>query len=216
MEKVSRQAEWEELKEQYKSCSQCPLSSLRTNVVFGTGEIGARLLIIGEAPGADEDESGVPFVGQAGDKFNRILAAVGINRSDVWITNTCLCRPKLEGVPGKNNRAPLAGEIKACASRLRQEINIVRPQIIVLMGNTPLLAATGKRGITKHRGWQDIVWEGDNFEISKVFATLHPASLLYGSSEQILQKKQWVLSDWQSIAKAYREVTFGEKKRNSG
>lgn len=186
-------------KEQWKNCTNCTLSEVRTQVVFGTGNENARLVFIGEAPGRDEDINGVPFVGQAGQMFDKILNAVGIDRNEIWITNTCLCRPKIDEV-GRKNRAPNAKEIKACQSRLQEEMIIISPQIVVLAGNTPLYMATGKRGITKHRGW---VTSGDK----KVYATLHPASLMYGSAEQIKQKKRCVWEDWQEIAREYEKIS---------
>ena len=183
----------------WKDCSRCPLSKLRTSVVYGSGNVGARLVIIGEAPGEQEDLEGKPFVGPAGERFNALLDAVGINREDIWITNTCMCRPK-HPKPGKNNRAPTVEEMRSCFPRLAEEINIVRPEIIVLAGNTPLYLATNKRGITKCRGWQKTTWDGDGFTVKNIYATLHPASLLHGSEEQRKQKAWWMYNDWLEIA----------------
>lgn len=189
------------LQDNWRECERCPLSDLRNQVVFGHGNLDADLVMIGEAPGKDEDLTGEPFIGKAGEKFNKLLDAVGIQRENIWTTNTCLCRP-VSTKPGKENRAPLTPEIRACLPRLYDEIGIIRPKIIVLAGNTPLYMATNKRGITKHRGWQDMKWEGEDFVVERVYATLHPASLLYGSTEQIKQKRQWVWEDWQNIAGA--------------
>jgi uracil-DNA glycosylase family 4 len=184
------------LKEAWQNCQRCPLASLRQRVVFGTGPLDAKVMMIGEAPGKEEDLGGEPFIGPAGKKFDGILEEVGLDRKALWITNTCLCRP-VSTVEGKENRAPLVGEIKACSPRLAQEIGIVRPEIIVVCGNTPLFAFTGLKSITKHRGWHPTS-EG----MPKLYATLHPASLLYGSAEQKQLKYQWLLEDWLNIRRS--------------
>lgn len=203
----TKEEAFNQLKDEYKNCQKCPLSTLRKQVVFGTGNINAKLLMLGESPGKVEDEGGEPFIGPAGEKFNKLLEAVGLKRADIWITNTCLCRPKSDK-KGKENRAPLAGEIAACSSRLAREISIVQPQVIVVSGNTPLYLMTGKRGITSNRGWLDVQFEEGARKI-KVYATLHPASLLYGSTEQLKQKRQWIYEDWLNIA----EAVLGKKEK---
>lgn len=200
---------FDEFKSYWADCTLCPLSELRTQVVFGHGSLDADLVMIGEAPGKDEDLTGQPFIGKAGEKFNSLLQAVGIDRGDIWVTNTCLCRP-VSTKPGKENRAPLALEMRACSARLRQELAIIKPKIIVLAGNTPLYMATRKRGITKNRGWQSIKLEFNDFIVEQVYATLHPASLLYGSTEQIKQKRQWIWNDWQEISGA---LSVAKKER---
>ena len=187
------------LKDEWNDCTRCNLASVRTQVIFGSGNSDARLVVVGEAPGKDEDINGVPFVGRAGKLFDKILAAVDIKRDDIWITNTCQCRPKVDA-NGRENRAPTKKEIDACKPRFAAEMNILKPRVVVLMGNTPLLMATGKRGITKNRGW--II----NSDRLKVYATLHPASLLHGSTEQINSKKLMVWEDWQEIAREYNEA----------
>jgi DNA polymerase len=197
-----------EFKNNWVNCTKCPLSELRKQVVFGSGNIDAKLVMIGEAPGEDEDNGGLPFIGKAGKVFDWILKDTGIKREELWITNTCLCRPKIS-LPGKNNRAPKLNEIRACYTRLLQELDIIKPEIIVLAGNIPLYMATGARGITKKRGWQETKWIGGTFSTDRVFATLHPASLLYGSKEQKEKKADWLKSDWLEIARIF----LGKKKR---
>jgi DNA polymerase len=164
--------------------------------------------MIGEAPGEDEDNGGLPFIGRAGKVFDWLLKDAGIKREDLWITNTCLCRP-VSNIPGKKNRAPKLGEIKACTPRLVEELEILKPEIIVLAGNTPLYMATGTRGITKKRGWQPDRWDGKTFS-SMVYATLHPASLLYGSKEQKEMKANWLREDWAAIARELLGKEEGE------
>jgi uracil-DNA glycosylase family 4 len=197
----------------WKACQRCPLANLRNRVVFGNGNPEAKLVMIGEAPGETEDIEGKPFVGKAGETFNKMLEFIGLSRDELWITNTCLCRPKVTDQPGRSNRAPNANEIAACNPRLLAEIDIIKPAIVVLAGNTPLYAVTGKKGITKHRGWQDAVWQGKSFSTNNVYATLHPASVLYGSTEQVKQKKLWMLEDWQEISRKLNVIKTGEVQK---
>jgi uracil-DNA glycosylase len=187
------------LNDEWRDCTKCSLASVRTQVVFGSGNPDARLVVVGEAPGRDEDTGGALFIGETGQLFDKILAAVDIKREDIWITNTCLCRPKVDK-NGRENRAPSMKEINACRPRIKEEMSIVQPKMVVLMGATPLLMATKKRGIIKNRGW---VIRTDKL---RVYATLHPRSLLHGSAEQIHTKKKMVWEDWQEIAKEYNEA----------
>lgn len=180
-------------KEDWKDCKRCNLSTHRTQVVFGRGNLDTDLVIIGEAPGKEEDEQGIPLVGKADEMLNKILTSVDIRREDIWITNTCLCRPP-------DDRNPYSKEIKACKSRLLIELSIINPKIVVLAGNIPLLAFTKKRGITKNRGWQDTVFAFN------VYATLNPASVFHGSEAQIEKKKRMIWEDWKAIKARLEEV----------
>jgi uracil-DNA glycosylase len=152
------------------SCTTCKLAATRKNVVFGEGNPDAQLMIIGEGPGEDEDKTGRPFVGRAGQLLDQILAAVQIPRESVYIANIVKCRP-----PG--NRNPEIDEIAACEHWLLEQIQLIRPQIIVTLGNVPTQWATGTSlGITKTRG----VW-GEFKKLSapiKIFPMFHPAYLL--------------------------------------
>jgi len=148
-------------------CRRCRLCEERTHVVFGVGNARARLMFIGEGPGADEDVQGEPFVGRAGQLLDRIIAAMGMSRPEVYIGNVVKCRP-----PG--NRAPLPDEAATCLPFLRTQIAIIRPEVIVALGKTALEGLIGplKGGITSLRGrW---------FETQEVpvMATFHPAYLL--------------------------------------
>ncbi|MGD9564109.1 MAG: uracil-DNA glycosylase [Pyrinomonadaceae bacterium] len=156
----------EEIWAEIGNCTRCPLSEERTQVVHTTGNFNADLMFIGEAPGRDEDEQGEPFVGRAGQLLNKIIAAIGMTRSDVAIGNINRCRP-----PG--NRTPTLDEAHTCRPFLLREIAVIKPKVIVVMGNTALhnLLDT-KAGITKVRGrFQDY------FGV-KVMPTFHPAYLL--------------------------------------
>ena len=147
-------------------CTRCPLFAGRTQVVHTTGNFDADLMFIGEAPGADEDAQGFPFVGRAGQLLTKIIEGIGYKREDVAIGNINRCRPPA-------NRAPAIEEAHACRPFLLREINVIRPKVIVVLGNTALhnLLDT-KAGITKMRGkFQDY------FGV-KVMPTFHPAYLL--------------------------------------
>jgi DNA polymerase len=153
-------------------CIRCPLSQSRTKVVHSEGNREARLMFVGEAPGADEDASGRPFVGRAGQLLNKIIEAIGLKREDVFIGNVNRCRPP-------QNRTPTLEEAKACKGFLLREIGVVRPEVIVVLGNTAMknLLDT-KEGITKLRG------QFQDYRGIKVMPTFHPAYLLRDPSKK--------------------------------
>ncbi len=172
----------EEIRSDIGNCTRCPLHEGRTKIVHSTGNLNAELMIIGEAPGADEDAKGEPFVGRAGQLLNKIIEAIGMKREDVFIGNINRCRP-----PG--NRAPVPNETAACKPFLLREIAVVKPKVIVVLGNTAMknLLDT-KEGITKLRGiFQD-------YYGVKVMPTFHPAYLLRDPS-----KKREVWEDMKKI-----------------
>lgn len=144
------------LEEDYYHCRLCGLHKSRTQTVPGSGNSNARVMFIGEGPGEDEDERGIPFVGASGRYFNMMLKNLNAPRAEVWITNMVLCRPvSIEG----DNRVPTALEVAACMPRLHQEITLVDPDFLVLMGGTALKAMCPHlRGtITKYVGRIDEV-----------------------------------------------------------
>lgn len=148
-------------------CRRCGLCQARTRIVFGVGSPRARLMFVGEGPGADEDARGEPFVGRAGQLLDRIIVAMGLTRAEVYIANIVKCRPP-------ENRAPLPDESAHCSPFLFTQIALIRPELIVALGRTALEGLTGRAhdGITKERGrW---------FEHAgiPVIATFHPAYLL--------------------------------------
>ena len=127
-------------------CERCPLSETRTNVVFGAGNSDADLMFVGEAPGAEEDRQGLPFVGRAGSLLAELLEGIGMTRQDVWITNVLRCRP-----PG--NRDPQPIEIESCQPYTDRQIGLIQPRVIGTLGNFATKLLTGNRtGITKVRG----------------------------------------------------------------
>lgn len=153
-------------------CTRCPLAAGRTHIVHSEGNRQARLMFVGEAPGADEDASARPFVGRAGQLLNKIIEAIGLRREDVLIGNVNRCRPP-------QNRTPTLEEAKTCKPFLLREIAVVRPEVIVVLGNTAMknLLDT-KEGITKLRGkFQD-------YKGIKVMPTFHPAYLLRDPSKK--------------------------------
>jgi len=153
-------------------CTRCPLHEQRTNVVHTEGNRKARLMFVGEAPGADEDAQARPFVGRAGQLLTKIIEAIGLKREEVLIGNVNRCRP-----PG--NRAPTAEEASTCKPYLLREIAIVQPQVIVVLGNTAMKNLLDTReGITRLRGtFQD-------YKGIKVMPTFHPAYLLRDPSKK--------------------------------
>lgn len=148
------------------NCRRCPLASTRTNVVFGEGDPHARLMFIGEGPGADEDRLGRPFVGRAGQLLDKMIAAMHLKREEVYIANVVKCRP-----PG--NRVPTPEEAVRCIGYLERQINFVRPEVIVLLGATATsFLLKRNEGITRLRG----IWTECNG--IPVMPTFHPAFLL--------------------------------------
>lgn len=136
----------ENLIKEVRNCTKCKLHENRSNAVFGDGSFNADLMIVGEAPGEKEDELGLPFVGAAGKELDIILELAEINRKEIFITNVVKCRP-----PG--NRNPKNDEITACNGYLREQIKIIDPRAIILLGNVALYLVTGViGGITKNRG----------------------------------------------------------------
>lgn len=150
----------------FKHCEACPLGTTRTKFVFGEGPPNAELMFIGEGPGRDEDMSGRPFVGRAGQLLNKIIEAMGYRRDQVFIANVVKCRP-----PG--NRTPLPDEMAACSPILRRQINAVNPKMIVVLGSTALRFFAGASvSITRMRG-RFLDWEG-----RRIMPTFHPAYIL--------------------------------------
>ncbi|MFI5175343.1 MAG: uracil-DNA glycosylase family protein [Terriglobia bacterium] len=157
----------EEIRSDLGDCRRCKLAPLRKNIVFGSGNPQAALMFVGEAPGADEDEQGLPFVGRAGQLLTRIIEAINLKREEVYICNVIKCRPP-------ENRAPERDEIESCEPFLRRQIQAVKPRVIVCLGSPAMQTLLKiKTGITQIRGqWLDY---GDGI---KLMATFHPAYCL--------------------------------------
>ena len=164
---------WEQLEADANQCRKCKLCQNRTNVVFGTGNKQADLMFIDEGPGADEDKQGIPFVGRAGKLMNMAFEAIGLKREEVYIANIVKCRP-----PG--NRNPEDDEATVCLNYLRNQVILVKPKIVVLLGSVALKNILGKEyGITASRGkWVEKrgIW---------YMPTWHPAALLRDENKKI-------------------------------
>jgi DNA polymerase len=179
----------DELRASMADCRECGLAAGRTNLVFGEGHPRARLMLIGEGPGAEEDRLGRPFVGPAGQLLDKILAAVGITRAEVYIANVVKCRP-----PG--NRVPNREEARACLRWLRRQFSLIAPPLVVILGSTALKNLIDPyASITAYRGrW---ITRGR----VRLLPTYHPAALLRDPG-----KKRDVWRDFQLIRDAYREM----------
>lgn len=164
---------WEELEKSIVNCNKCKLCTNRTNIVFGVGNKDANIMMIGEGPGADEDREGKPFIGKAGQLMNKALIGLGIKREELYIANIVKCRPP-------SNRVPEEDEANACLNYLRNQVILVKPKIIVLLGSTALKNILGKEySITAMRG----KW----IEQKGIFymPTWHPAALLRDENKKI-------------------------------
>lgn len=177
-----------ELKEKLKNCKGCPLCSTRTNLVFSDGNPKANIMLIGEAPGADEDRLGVPFVGRAGKLLDEFFKQAGIDRQkDIYICNTLKCRPP-------NNRKPEPMEKKACAPYLKFQMDTIRPKIIILCGATALESFIKGYTITKARGK---IFKGSK---GTVFVPIfHPSYLLRNHSLEENSPRDLMLKDLKMI-----------------
>src|SRR5918994_1785987 len=162
--------------EQARGCEKCPqLAATRTTVVFGSGNADADLMFVGEAPGANEDKQGLPFVGQAGRLLDTLLGEIGMSRSEVFVVNTLKCRP-----PG--NRDPLPGEIDACQDYLFRQLELIEPRVVCTLGNfaTKLLRADPATGITRLHGREEVRRIGPR--AGRLYPLYHPAAALYTPS----------------------------------
>jgi len=193
------------LQEQMLLCEACDLCKTRTKVVFGEGSTAPLLMIVGEAPGKDEDEAGTPFLGPAGAKLDKILAFVGVERQDVYITNAVLCRPP-------NGRHPRPEEIEACKWRLDLQIQALRPQLVVALGKVATQSLNGKpvKGalsqyffdskVVREKytdGWIKYQCGG---HVAKVLISYHPSYLLRSP----IKGYRTVLPHWKKV-KAFVE-----------
>ncbi len=166
----SRREELVALYREASECTRCPLAETRTKVVFGAGNAEADMMFVGEAPGAEEDRQGLPFVGRAGALLNELLEGIGLTREDVFIANVLKCRP-----PGNRDPQPL--EIESCHPYLERQIELIRPAVIGTLGNFATKLITGSQtGITKVRGTPQVHTLGGRPVF--VMPLLHPAAAL--------------------------------------
>jgi len=165
--------------EEIHQCQNCPLGQTRLNFVFGSGRTQSEIMFIGEAPGKDEDETGLPFVGRAGQLLTLMLRAINLSRDEVYIANILKCRP-----PG--NRDPHPQEIQACDSHLRRQIELVQPKLLVALGRISGQALTGQEKTL--RELRQTVFTFNNLPL---VITYHPAALL--------RNPQWKAETWQDL-----------------
>jgi len=176
----------EVIKQNVIECTRCDLSKTRTNSVPGKGNFQSDVIFVGEAPGKNEDKHGEPFIGVAGKKLSIALEEAGISREDVYITNIVKCRPP-------KNRVPSTIERNTCQEYLKQEISIIKPKIICVLGNTAFNSLLGGSEITKFRG--KIVRKDSQL----FFLTIHPAATIY-NQELISVLKNDIVKLFQLIA----------------
>lgn len=180
----------EELFNIIHTCKKCSLGETRTKFVFGTGNPNADIMLVGEAPGAEEDKQGEPFVGRAGKLLTDILKAIDLSRDEVYIANILKCRPP-------NNRDPLPSEVEKCRPHLMKQIELIRPKMILCLGRVAAIELLGKKlTLTKLR---EEVYELNGV---KVMATYHPAALL--------RNPGWKRGCWEDVKKfrkLYNELT---------
>jgi uracil-DNA glycosylase len=179
---IPQDASLEAIREDLGECTRCKLHQHRTHIVFGEGNPSARLVFVGEGPGADEDATGRPFVGRAGQLLDKIIEAIGLKRDEVYITNIVKCRPP-------QNRTPERDEVATCEQFLFRQLALIRPRVIVALGSPAFqcLLRT-KETITRARGeWRD--WNG-----IKVLPTFHPAYLL-----RVPEKKREAWEDMKKV-----------------
>jgi uracil-DNA glycosylase len=178
------------IREQVTTCIKCDLCKTRTKAVPGKGNQNAEVIFIGEAPGRNEDKKGEPFVGIAGENLTIALEKAGISRDDVYITNVVKCRPP-------NNRVPTQDERDTCRHYLEEEMNLIKPTIICIMGNTAYNSILGGDNITKNRG-KIIEKDGRNY-----FLTIHPAAVIYNRNllpvfHEDIKKLSEILSEFKN------------------
>ena len=204
MTAAEKAAELEKIAAEVNKCRECDLGSTRTNSVPGEGNPDARIMFVGEGPGADEDAQGRPFVGRAGQLLDKIITACGLKRSDVFIANILKCRP-----PG--NRDPRADEIINCLPYLQRQIEIIKPEIIVALGAhaaKTLLNTT--QSIGRLRGQFLEYYTGIDKPPVKLMATYHPAYLLRNYSPDNRRKV------WEDMQKVLTELGLPIPERQKG
>jgi DNA polymerase len=177
------------------ACRKCTIGSTRRNAVYGEGDPCARVLVVGEGPGENEDKQGRPFIGRAGELLEKMLGAIDIAREDVFICNTVKCRPTLDDGVRLRNRAPDPSEMKNCRPYLDEQIEIIRPEIILALGAPAAKSFMGEKfSITKQRGqWYD----GPNG--IPTIATFHPAYILRQTGGELNATKRLVFNDLKQI-----------------
>lgn len=200
----AKAAAFAELRARVLPCGKCPnLASSRKNVVFGVGDIHADLMFVGEAPGADEDTQGEPFVGAAGQLLTKIIQAMGRSRQDVYIANILKCRPDTPS-QSSGNRKPTPVEMATCLPYLQEQIDLIQPKVLVALGGTAMEGLLNKTGIMKLRGH----WHA--YRGIPLMPTYHPSYLL---RNQAMSEKRRVWEDMLQVMERLG-MTISAKQRN--
>lgn len=200
----AKAAAFADLRQRAMACVKCShLASSRKNVVFGVGDINAQLMFVGEAPGADEDMQGEPFVGKAGQLLTKIIETMGLRRESVYIANILKCRPDTPG-QASGNRKPTPEEMQTCIPFLHEQIDLIQPKVLVALGGTAVEGLLGKTlGIMKLRGnWQ-------TYRGIPLMPTYHPAYVL---RNQALTEKRRVWEDMMMVMEKL-EMPISDKQR---
>ncbi len=180
-----------ELHARVDACRRCAIGSTRTKVVCGVGDPHARLAIVGEGPGENEDRIGEPFVGRAGELLTKMLAAIDLRRDEVFITNTVKCRASIVEGGQVRNRAPMQEELTNCRQYLDEELAIIKPRVILALGAPAAKSFLGASfSITRQRG----IWYAGPAG-TDLMATFHPAYLLRLTGGEMTQVKKLVYAD---------------------
>jgi uracil-DNA glycosylase len=200
----AKAAAFADLRRRALECMKCPhLASSRKNVVFGVGNMDAELMFVGEAPGADEDEQGEPFVGKAGQLLTKIIETMGLKREGVYIANILKCRPDTPG-QSAGNRKPRPEEMETCIPFLHEQIDLIRPRVLVALGGTAMEGLLSKpAGIMKLRG------QWHTYRGIPLMPTFHPAYVL---RNQALSEKRKVWEDMLQVMERLG-LTISEKQR---
>ena len=181
------------IKKKVVECTKCELSATRNNAVPGKGNYKSDVIFVGEAPGKNEDTKGEPFIGVAGNKLSAALESAGISRDEVYITNIVKCRPP-------KNRVPTTNERDTCQNYLKKEIEIIKPKIICILGNTAFNSLLDGKEIIKFRG--KIVRKNNQL----YFLTIHPAATIYNQKLISVLKK-----DMKKLLKVIKELKNNKK-----
>ena len=199
----SKSAALAELRARAMQCVKCAhLAATRTHVVFGVGNIDSEIMFVGEAPGADEDAQGEPFVGAAGQLLTRMIAATGFTREQVYIANILKCRPDMPA-GSSGNRKPTPEEMQTCIPYLHAQIDLIQPKVLVALGGTAMEGLLRQSGITKLRGrWQ-------TYRGIPLMPTYHPAYLLRNQS---FTEKRKVWEDLMAVMEKLA-LPISEKQR---
>jgi uracil-DNA glycosylase len=194
-ERANRQRELDRAAAVVAQCRKCGIGATRRNAVYGEGDPCAALMVVGEGPGETEDKLGRPFVGRAGELLDKMLLSIDLPREDVFICNTVKCRPTLDNGHRLANRAPTPDEMRNCRPYLDQQIEVIRPRVILALGAPAAKSFMGEKfSITKQRGqW----FEGPSG--IPVIATFHPAYVLRQTGGAMTEVKKLVWSDLKKV-----------------